>query len=178
MSFAACRTSKPLPSHFHYLSFCLLLTLQHILRFHLCLSFGGRFSPDPQHIMQVFIDAPCTFSHLRICPVSLNSPLLSPVGPLLLRRSSLQSHVTFSCFLCVCPSLPRSPAHVLLSAACMSLLWPSCQLLVPPVYTHTYTSVYMPMTVWRSRLANSKHKERREAGKPRRKVEQTIDKVE
>lgn len=60
-----------------------------------------------------------------------------------------------------------------LSAARMSLLWPSCQLPAPPVHTQTHTSVCMPMTVWRSRPVNPKHKGRLEARNDRKKVEWT-----
>lgn len=145
---------KPLPSYFHYLSFCLLLTPQHILRLHVCLSFGGLFSPDLPDVTQVFIEAPHTFSHLCI---SLWSHL--PYHPHLLHRP----HPLFS------PSSP-SPGLFVQVPVCLSLLFTisfsqqhvclcfgpavSCLRLLythAHVRTHTYTSVYMPMTVRRSR---------------------------
>lgn len=152
---------KPLPSYFHYLSFCLLLTPQHILRLHVCLSFGGLLSPDLPDVMQVSIEAPYTFSHLCICRLFLDLPPLSSVEPHLLHRP----HPLFS---------PTSPSPVLFGQVpvCLGLLFTisfsqqhvrlcfgpavSCLLLLytrtqTRAHTHTYTSVYVPMTVRRSR---------------------------
>lgn len=126
-----------------------------------------------------------------LLPTSVHLPILSDfISHLpyylstfpLLHRPSLYSYITFPCSafslsLCVLFSLPLSPSrYLLLSAARMSLLWPSCQLPAPPVHTHPAhicTSMYMAMTVWRSDSANSKHKGRWEAGNDRRKVEWT-----
>lgn len=114
-------------------------------------------------------------------PSSSHLPILSDfISPLLLSVSfpsphlpSIYSYITFPCpvfslSICVLFSPPLSPAHYLpLSAARMSLLWPSCQLRAPPVHTdihpaHICTSVCMPMTVWRSHPANPKHKDGRQ----------------
>lgn len=72
---------------------------------------------------------------------------------------------------------PYSTSRYLpLSAVHKSLLWPSCQLPAPPVHNHTpcthlHICVYVPMTVWRSCPANSKHKGRLGGRNDRQKVE-------
>ena len=95
----------------------------------------------------VFVDP------LSSSPSSSHLPILSDfISPLLLSVSfpsphlpSIYSYITFPCpvfplSICVLFSPPLSPAHYLpLSAARMSLLWPSCQLRAPPVHTHTHT---------------------------------------
>lgn len=121
----------------------------------------------------------CSHVHSRLIGYFLSSVFF-----LLLYLPSFYYSSTFPCpafflSLCILSSLPLSSSlspslssAYVFALAQLSAAWSSC------THTHTQaahicTSTCIPMTVWRSHSAISKHKGRWEAGKDRRKVKWT-----
>lgn len=168
MCFTMCMSWNPLLSHSHYLSFCLLPTPDHTLQFHYCLLFLPLFSsPSLENVMLHFLATVALFHICSHVHSRLIGYFLSSVFFLLLYRPSFYSSSTFprSAFflsLCILFSLPLSSSlspslssAYVFALAQLSAAWSSC---THTQAAHICTSTCMPMTVWRSHSAISKHK--------------------
>lgn len=152
----------------------------HTLWLHYCLSFCHFFSPVLRDVTLVFFLVFLTSVHLPILSdfishlsyslstSCLTAPLfiLAPPPPVL---PSPSPFLYFSVYLFLLLAISFSQQCVCLcfgpAVSCLLLLYTQIHTL--------HTSVCMPMIVWRSRSANSKHKGRWEAGNDSRKVEWT-----
>lgn len=141
MCFTMCMSWNPLLSHSHYLSFCLLLTPDHTLRFHYCLLFLPLFSSlSLENVMLHFLATVALFHICSHVHSRLIGYFLSSVFFLLLYLPSSSSTFPRSAFflsLCILFSLPLSSLlSPSLSSACvfalaqLSAAWSSC--------THTH----------------------------------------
>lgn len=141
MCFTMCMSWNPLLSHSHYLSFCLLLTPDHTLRFHYCLLFLPLFSSlSLENVMLHFLATVALFHICSHVHSRLIGYFLSSVFFLLLYRPSSSSTFPRSAFflsLCILFSLLLSSSlSPSLSSACvfalaqLSAAWSSC--------THTH----------------------------------------
>ena len=148
---------NPLLFHSHYLSFCLLLTPDHTLWLHYCLSFCHFFLLLPSRcnlsLFSFFVFLILSLTSLIICQPS---PASSPLYLFLHHLPSPYPFVYLSVSLLHAISLSQQRVCLCFGPAV------SCLLLL---YTHIHpahicTSVCMPMTVWRSPPANPKHKGR------------------